>query len=96
MYFFANDKEPSQISRIESVAEMVFEHCYTRYYGKGPITWARGVEATLNILSRKHSDKGALLFGTILYHSLSEYCNLNQSLLMSLNIDGNQVMTLKG
>ncbi|MCV2503769.1 MAG: type VI secretion system baseplate subunit TssF, partial [Neisseriaceae bacterium] len=52
LYFFANDKEPSQISRIESVAEMVFEHCYTRYYGKGPITWARGVEATLNILSR--------------------------------------------
>ncbi|QRN40878.1 MAG: type VI secretion system baseplate subunit TssF [Neisseriaceae bacterium] len=96
LYFFANSKELSQISRIESISEVIFEHCYTRYYGKGPITWARGIEATLNILSRNHSDKGALLFGTVLYHALSEYCNLNQSLLMNLNIDGNQVVLLKG
>lgn len=92
LYFFANKSEPAQLSKIESINEIVLKPCYTRYFGNGPITWARGLEAQVNLLSKNHSDKGAFLFGVILFHALTAYCQVNQKLNFFLSIDGNEII----
>ena len=85
---FAWPDDVSHSKRIASLAEAEFLHCFEHYRGAGPIAWNRGVAARLNLRGDHHADQGAFLFGRIVHYALSEYCQLNQTLRMSLNIDG--------
>ncbi|HHB1427585.1 TPA: type VI secretion system baseplate subunit TssF [Serratia odorifera] len=84
---FACQGDARQRKRIASLAEAAFSHCFEQHTGPGPIAWNRGVKASLNIHADHHADQGGFLFGLLLHHALSEYCQLNQTLRTALHID---------
>lgn len=85
---FCNENDPSQRKRIASIRNAWVEHHFERYRGKGPLAWIRGAEVTVNVSTHHHADQGAYLFGQVLHHALSQYCDLNQTLGMVLRLDG--------
>lgn len=85
---FCQAGEVNQHKRITSLAHASFRHNFERYTLPGPMAWARGVEATVDLTSHHHSDKGILLFARIMHHALSEYCELGQTLRMRVKVDG--------
>lgn len=85
---FAHASDQSQRKRISSLLETEVRHRFERYQGPGPIAWVRGAEISMNIKNSHHADQGAYLFGKVLHFSLSEYCQLNQTLRCKLLIDG--------
>lgn len=85
---FCQTSEISQHKRITSLSHASISHNFERYTTSGPIAWGRGVEATVDLNSHHHSDKGAFLFARIMHHALSEYCELGQTLRMHLKVDG--------
>ncbi|WP_431223166.1 type VI secretion system baseplate subunit TssF [Serratia sp. L9] len=88
---FCQTSEISQHKRITSLSHASISHNFERYTTSGPIAWGRGVEATVDLNSHHHSDKGAFLFARIMHHALSEYCELGQTLRMHLKVDGETV-----
>ncbi|KOC88569.1 type VI secretion system baseplate subunit TssF [Winslowiella iniecta] len=78
----------SHSKRIASLSDVEFSHCFEHYCGAGPIAWNLGVTARLNLRGDHHADQGAFLFGRIIHYALSEYCQLNQTLRMALDING--------
>lgn len=85
---FCQMGDASQHKRITSLNHASIGHNFERYTVPGPIAWGRGVQATLDLNSHHHSDKGAFLFARIMHHALSEYCELGQTLRMHLKVDG--------
>lgn len=88
---FCQPGDASHHKRITSLTHASISHNFERYTAPGPLAWVRGVEATLDLNSQHHSDKGTLLFARILHHALSEYCELGQSLRMRVKVDGEAV-----
>ena len=85
---FAWPGDVSHSKRIASLIEADFSHRFEHYRGAGPIAWNLGVAARLNLRSDHHADQGAFLFGRIIHYALAEYCQLNQTLRLALDIDG--------
>jgi len=85
---FCHPQDSGQLKRIASVHQAQVRHCFERYQGGGPIAWVRGAEVVVNLAENHHADQGAFLFGKVLHHALTQYCELNQTLRMQLRLDG--------
>lgn len=85
---FCNPDDPSQRKRIGSILSAWVDHRFERFQGRGPQAWIRGAQLSLNISSHHHADHGAYLFGRVIHHALSDYCDLNQTLSMALLLEG--------
>ncbi|MFW0766431.1 type VI secretion system baseplate subunit TssF [Trabulsiella odontotermitis] len=85
---FSQPNDATHHRRITSLNHACIEHNFERSLLPGPIAWIRGVQATLDLHSHHHSDKGAFLFARIIHHALAEYCELGQTLRMIVTLDG--------
>ncbi|NBJ36720.1 type VI secretion system baseplate subunit TssF [Serratia fonticola] len=85
---FCQSTDASQHKRISSLTHSSIRHNFERHTVPGPVAWTRGVEATLDLSSHNHSDKGSFLFARLIHHALAEYCELGQTLRMHLKVDG--------
>ncbi|MBW7984132.1 type VI secretion system baseplate subunit TssF [Enterobacillus tribolii] len=85
---FCQVHETSQYKRVTSLSHANIRHKFERNPLPGPIAWIRGAQATIDLHSSHHSDKGAFLFARIIHHALAEYCELGQTLQMDVKLDG--------
>ncbi|MDR3434562.1 MAG: type VI secretion system baseplate subunit TssF [Rouxiella aceris] len=84
---FAQHSDASQRKRVDSITAATMQQCFEVQHAAGPMCWTRGTVAEINIDPRHHADQGSFLFSKILHYALSEYCQLNQTLRIKLNID---------
>lgn len=85
---FADPLQSVHQRRLDSINQASIVHRFERYRGPGPLAWTRGAEITLDLRRDHHADQGAVVFAAVLHRALSQYCELNQSLRMTLSLDG--------
>lgn len=88
LMLFADPLQPTHQRRLDSIEHSAIGHRFERYRGAGPLAWTRGAEIALNLRRDHHADHGAVVFAAVIHHALSQYCELSQTLRMTLSLDG--------
>lgn len=88
LLLFTDARSSAQRKQVNSIHQASVSHHFERWRGKGPLCWIRGSSVSLELAQQNHPDEGALLFGWIVWHALSQYGELNHCLSLTLKLDG--------
>lgn len=89
---FVNEQNPAQTKQLSSIRRATITHHFERWQGAGPLSWTRGTRLSLDIAPQDHADQGAFMFAYMVFHALTDYCELNQRLSFTLTLDGERFM----
>lgn len=83
--------DPLDALRLASLDHVSWKQDFQPCGRRSPSGWVRSQHVRLNILSSRHADGGAWLFGRVLAEALSTCAHLNDGLIIDIEIDGHHV-----